>query len=250
MEEFRIDPTITYDIVEFPSRGIHYTNKKKSVRVAYLTAADENILSSPNLLASGKAVDELLKRKVLDKDFQIEDMVEEDRRAIMIFLRNTSFGTEYQVTVTDPKTKEKFEANIDLSTLKMTEFTLKEDINGEYPYFLKKANFPITFKFLTQKQINELEEMEKSWNGQGVPPVKSKKLEMMIKSINGNKNPMEIHSFIENKMQYTDSLDFQKFADENRPGLDLRKTVIAPSGEEVQIRIGFGAEFFRPFYGI
>ena len=41
MEELRIDPTIAYDVVELPSRGIHYSNKRKSVRVAYLTAADE-----------------------------------------------------------------------------------------------------------------------------------------------------------------------------------------------------------------
>ena len=28
MEEFRIDPNIAYDVVELPSRGIHYTNNK------------------------------------------------------------------------------------------------------------------------------------------------------------------------------------------------------------------------------
>jgi hypothetical protein len=38
-------------VVELPSKGIHYQNKKKSLRVAYLTAADENILSSPNTSA-------------------------------------------------------------------------------------------------------------------------------------------------------------------------------------------------------
>ena len=44
MEEYKIDPTISYDVVELPSRGIHYENKKKSLRVSYLTASDENIL--------------------------------------------------------------------------------------------------------------------------------------------------------------------------------------------------------------
>ena len=43
MEQNRIDPTISYDVIELPSRGIHYENKKKTVRVAYLTAVDENI---------------------------------------------------------------------------------------------------------------------------------------------------------------------------------------------------------------
>ena len=90
MEEFRIDPTIAYDVVELPSRGIHYPGNKKSVRVAYLTAADENVLSSPNLLNQNMVVTELLRRKVLDKDIAVEDIVKEDREAILIFLRNTS----------------------------------------------------------------------------------------------------------------------------------------------------------------
>jgi hypothetical protein len=31
MEDLRIDPSIAYDVVELPSRGIHYPNGKKSV---------------------------------------------------------------------------------------------------------------------------------------------------------------------------------------------------------------------------
>ena len=64
MDEYRIDPTIAYDVVELPTKGIYYKNKKKSVKVAYLTAADENILSSQNLINTGKVIEELLKRKV------------------------------------------------------------------------------------------------------------------------------------------------------------------------------------------
>ena len=75
MEEFRVDPTIAYDVVELPSRGIHYQNKKKSLKVAYLTAADENILSAQNLIATNGVIDELLRRKILDRDIQIEDIV-------------------------------------------------------------------------------------------------------------------------------------------------------------------------------
>ena len=78
-EEFKIDPTIAFDIVELPSRGIYYINKKKAVKVAYLTAADENILASPNLVANNGVIGELLKRKVLDKDIDADDIVQEDR---------------------------------------------------------------------------------------------------------------------------------------------------------------------------
>lgn len=250
MEEQRIDPTIAFDVVTLPSGGIHYENKKKSVKVAYLTASDENILSSPNLIMSGEVITELLKRKIIDRDLSIEDIVEEDKQAILIFLRNTAWGPEYEMTVTDPKTKEPFKTTIDLSTLKVKDFKLVEDSNGEYEYFLEKSKIPITFKYLTQKQETELQKFGKDWNEKVPAPLATKRLEFMIKSVNGSRDPMGIHGFIENKMPLPDSQKFKKFYTENKPGLDLTETVQTPSKETIHIQVGFGAEFFRPFYGI
>lgn len=249
MEEYRIDPTIAYDVVELPSRGIMYASKKKSLKIAYLTASDENILSSPNLIQTSEIVTELLKRKVLDKDITIDELLEEDKQAILIFLRNTAFGTEYKVTLTDPKDDKEFEATIDLSSLKYKDFTLEADLNGDYAYFMEKSKVNITFNFLTQKQEKELEEMQKSWNGIGIAPLVTKRLEFMIKSIEGNKDPMNIRNFIE-KMPIKDSQNFRTYTRENKPGVDLTQTTKAPSGENVQFNIGFGVEFFRPFYGL
>ena len=249
MEEYRIDPTISYDVVELPSRGIFYPNNKKSLKVAYLTAADENILAAPNLIQTNSIVTELLKRKILDRDFPIEDMVEEDRQTVLIFLRNTAFGSEYSVTLTDPKTDLEFKANVDLSSLNFKPFDLVPDSNGEYPYFMEKSKIGVTFKFLTPKQENEISEMQKSWNGNGFAPVITKQLEMMIKSVEGNKDLMNIRNFVD-RLPIKDGQDFRKYVTEQRPGMDLKQTAKTPSGEDIQFYIGFGVDFFRPFYGL
>jgi hypothetical protein len=249
MEEMRIDPTIAYDVVELPSRGIHYSNKKKSVRVAYLTASDENILSSPSFLNTNTVIPELLRRKIIDKDFSIEEMVEEDKQAILIFLRNTSFGSEYMLNTYDPKTDKEFEVKINLESLKLKDFNLTEDSNGEYSYYLNKSKVDITFKFLTKKQEDEIDKIKESWNGNGVAPIITKQLEMMIKSFGGTRDALKIRSFIE-LMPIKDSQDFRKFIQDNKPGLDLTQQVTTPSGDTIQVNIGFGVEFFRPFYGL
>jgi hypothetical protein len=249
MEEFRIDPTIAYDVVELPSRGIHYPSGKKSVKVAYLTAADENILASPNLIATNTVVNELINRKVLDHDLKFDDIVEEDRQAILIFLRNTAFGSEYNMTITDPKTNEQFNTVVDLSNVPIKEFNLVADANNEYPYYFERSKVDVTFTFLTQKQEDELQKIKDSWNGNGVAPIITKKLEMMIKSIGGNRNQMEIRNLIE-RLPIKDSQDFRKFISDIKPGLNLIKDVTTPSGDIVQVEVGFGVEFFRPFYGL
>lgn len=249
MEEYRIDPSVAYDVVELPSRGIHYANNKKSVKVAYLTAADENVLAAPNLIQSNKLVPEILKRKVLDRDINVDELVDEDIQAILIFLRNTAFGSSYEVTLIDPKTNEEFTTTCDLSSLDFKPFNLVADANGEYPFVFPKTSIDITFKFLTPKQQKELDEMQKSWNGIGVAPIKTKEMEFMVKSIKGNRDPMNIRNMIET-LPIRDSQEFRKYVYENKPGLDLKQTAIAPSGEKVDFYVGFGVEFFRPFFGI
>jgi hypothetical protein len=249
MENFNIDPSVAYDVVQLPSQGLSYTNKKKSVRVGYLTAADENVLMSPNLINGEAVVDELLRRKILDRDLNIDELVEEDRQAILIFLRNTAFGSIYKVNAVDPKTGEKFEQDIDLSSLKTKEFTLKGNENDEYSYYLTISKKEITFKFLTQSQENELLKIKNSATGKEVSNLITKRLEMMIKSVDGNKDPMTIYQFIQT-MPIKDSQDFKKFVSDNKPGLDLFIDIAAPSGEKVTVIIDFGVEFFRPFYGL
>lgn len=249
MENYNIDPSIAYDVVQLPSQGLSYLNKKKSVRVGYLTASDENVLMSPNLINGESVVDELLKRKILDRDFNIDELVEEDRQAILIFLRNTAFGTIYKVSATDPKNNEKFEQDIDLSSLKTKDFTLVANDNDEYSYHLSLSKKDITFKFLTQSQENELLKIRNSATGKEVSNVVTKRLEMMIKTIDGSKDPMVIYQFIQT-MPIKDSQDFKKYVSDNKPGLDLFIDIAAPSGEKVTVVIDFGVEFFRPFYGL
>lgn len=249
MEEYKIDPTIAYDVVELPSRGIYYANNKKSLKISYLTAADENILAAPNLIQTNQIVTELLKRKVLDRDMNVDDLIEEDKQAILIFLRNTAFGTDYKLTLTDPKTDKTFDIEVDLSSLDFKPFDLVSDANGEYSYFMEKSKIDITFKFLTQKQELEIKEIQKSWNGNGVAPIITKQLEFMIKSIKGNRDIMNIRNLIEN-LPIKDSQSFRKFINDKKPGINLNKKTTTPSGEEIQFEIGFGVEFFRPFYGL
>ena len=79
---------LPHDVVELPSRGIFYKNKKKAVKVGYLTASDENLL----LGASKNFTLQLLRNKIYEPDLRPEDMIEGDIEAILIFLRNTSFG--------------------------------------------------------------------------------------------------------------------------------------------------------------
>jgi hypothetical protein len=72
---------------------------------------------------------------------------------------------------------------------------------------------------------------------------------MMIKSVDGMRDQMGIYQFIQN-LPIKDSQEFRKYANENKPGIDLSVDVKTPSGDTVKAYFDFGVEFFRPFYGI
>ena len=121
-EEYKVP----YDIIELPSQGLLYPNKKSKVKVEFLTAYDENILTSPNIMASGKLIDVLIERKVKDLGFDHNLLLEGDRMAIIIFLRVSAFGEKYIQPVVDPKTNKLVEGEIDLSKLENKQLTIQE----------------------------------------------------------------------------------------------------------------------------
>ena len=151
-----VDTTAQYDVISLPSNGECYKNKLGRVPVAYLTAYDENIITSPNLYRDGLVIDYLLKNKIVNKDINVGDLVSGDVDAIMLFLRATSYGVEYPVVATDPETGEEVEGTVDLSQIKTKEFKLKGDENGYFSYTLPLSKAEIKFKYLTRKEENDL----------------------------------------------------------------------------------------------
>src|SRR6056300_578593 len=104
----QINMNLPHDVVPLPSGGLFYKNKKKALKVGYLTAQDENILISTT--NNKNIIQTLLRSKIYETDIHVDDLLESDVEAIMIFLRNTAFGPEYIFNLLDPKTNKKFES--------------------------------------------------------------------------------------------------------------------------------------------
>jgi hypothetical protein len=154
-----IDSDVQYDIVELPSKGQCYKEKFSRVPVSYLTAYDENFITSPNLYKDGLVIDYLLKHKIMNKNINIEELCSGDVDAITLFLRITSYGPEYPIIVKDPETGEDIETVIDLSKLKIKDFNLESDENGLFEYVLPISKGVVKFRFLTRKDKRILEKL-------------------------------------------------------------------------------------------
>jgi len=236
--------SLPHDVVKLPSGGKFYPNKKKSVKVGYLTASDENLLMASN---TDDLIINLLRSKVYEPDLRPDDMINGDLEAILIFLRNTSFGHEYNLQSVDPSTGKLFLVVIPLDELEFRKPNVEPDENGTWTITLPKSQSTVTLRPLIYKEITDINRQVESYPQGRVAPRVTWRLHKQIVSVNGDNQPQTIHKFVDS-MPIMDSKYIKNFLEENEPKIDLKRTVIAPSGNKVDVEITFGAEFFRVFF--
>ncbi len=165
----------------------------------------------------------------------------------MIFLRNTAFGSDYNFELTDPATGKKFEVTLQYDEINFVKPIHEPDSEGYFFFTLPKSGKNLKLRLLNIGDQNEIEEIISKYPQGMVSPVVTKKLEKQIISIDSDEDRMKIVTFIP-QMPISDSKALKKFLRECEPKLDLSRTVIAPSGENVEVNFTFGVEFFRPFF--
>jgi len=240
---------LPHDVVSLPSEGFFYRSKKRSVKVGYLTAADENIISS---MDRKKTINEsivlpLLRNRLYEKDLRPEELLEGDTEAILIFLRNTAFGPEYKLTAVDPVSLETFNYTLDLSELNIIKPKVSPSDDGFFEVELPVSKQRVKLKLLTMGDKLEIERIISSYPSERNAPVVTTRLMKNIVELGGSADRVKIATFVD-QMPIQDSKFIRNFLNENEPRLDLSREVIAPSGERVMVNIAFGVEFFRPFF--
>jgi len=234
--------TLPHDVVPLPSQGIFYKNKKKSIKVGYLTASDENIL-----MGGGDDLTlNLLRAKIYEPDIKVDDLLEGDIEAVLIFLRNTAFGPDINLNLVDPSTKKQFQTTVRLDELSIISGQQPNE-DGTFVLTLPKSQSTIKIKPLTYGEIMEIGKLSDNYPQGRVVPKITWRLQKEIVEIDGSTDKAMIAKAIES-MPIADSKYIRKFMEENEPRLDMNRTLLAPSGEKLTVNVGFGVDFFRPFF--
>ena len=235
-----------FDLIPLPSRGKLYRNKKANVKLAYMTTADENILSSPNLLQSGQFLEILMNRKILDPEIRYKDLTIGDRNAIMLWLRATAYGEMYPVTILD-ELGDPFETEINLNELKENELVAEPDEKGEFLFELPITKNVIKFKFLTCGDVDDIErilEKERERNVL-VNNASTYRLERQIVEVNGNRDKRYIQDFA-SSLRIADAKAFNEYVESIESGIDLNINVTTPGGGSVATFLPLSVTFFWP----
>ena len=235
------------EVIDLPSKGLVYPKSsplsKGQIELKYMTAKEEDILTSQNLIKKGIVLDKLFDSLIVTKGVKQSHLVLGDKNAVMVAARVLAYGADYTAQVQGPDGP--VEHTFDLSKVSFKKLDEKVDYSkGEFSLELPVSKLPITFKILTgddESKINtDLEASKKTGQSAEI----TTRIRYMLTSVDGQTDRSVINKFV-NNMLSQDSLALRRKYAELSPDVELNQE-IEIGGELVKVDIPMTPRFFWP----
>jgi len=245
------------EIIPLPSKGLLYAEDHPlangTIEMKYMTAREEDILTSQNLIKQGVVLDKLFESLIVTP-VNYSDLYVGDKNAIMVAARILGYGKDYTVQIDDPFSPgNKQNVTIDLTQIehKEVDYSPFENRATEFDFELPISKRNITFRFMThglEKEIqSEIKSMNKSIIKSGVDKELTTRLKHIITSVDGERGRVAINNFVDNELFAADSRALRSYMKGISPDLDMTFTFVSDiTGEVKEIDIPVEVSFFWP----
>ena len=253
--------TMPTEHVELPSGGRYYPENhplynQETIEIKYMTAKEEDILTSPSLLKKGLTVERLLRSIIIDKTIDPQHLLVGDRNAIIVASRVTGYGADYKAQITCPACLTQNKWEIDLSELNTNaggvdnaggHQVTEGKYSGEYDVVTPKTNLTVTLKLLTGRdELNVAERAKKKKKHKQEETALTDQLRSLIVAVNGSRNESDIEKLI-NFLPAMDSRYIRNAYGKINPNLDMKGEFSCESCDyEDTLEVPLTAEFFWP----
>ena len=244
------------EFVKLPSKGQFYgpnhpLHNADTVEIKYMTAKEEDILTSKSLLTKGVAIDRLLESLILNKAIDISTLLVGDKNAVIMAARVTGYGDNYATTVTCPQCQTSIEHDFDLSDipsrdhdegLRNHNITISE--TGTFSLLLPFTQVTIECRFLTGKDESKM--LKKARTTRNEEANLTDTLRSLIVSVNGSPDAIDIASFV-NMMPARDSRYIREVLSEITPNVDMQQAFECTAcGYASELEVPLTTDFFWP----
>jgi len=249
------------EFVELPSGGRFYDEEhalhnQETVEIKFMTAKEEDILTSPALLKKGLAIDRLLQSVVVDKTLDLDSLLIGDKNALLIATRVTGYGDEYVTNVTCPTCTSTTRHQFDLSTVVQQpggmqtadpEIVTESDHGTYFITGLKRTQAKVEVKLLSGHDQKATAARIKTKKKHKLSTSEfMEQLGSFIVSVNDNSASTYITSFLEN-LPAMDSRHLRNVYVTLVPNVDLTQDFDCEScGTTTSMEVPLNAEFFWP----
>ena len=244
------------EFVELPSKGKAYPEghplcDEETIEIRYMTAKDEDILTSQTLLKKGIALDRFLENIILDKSINTNSLLVGDKNAILVAARASGYGFDYDTTLTCPECSTKTNVVFDLRNpnvsgiLEENQEIITMVSRGVYSTMMPLSNFKVDFRLMNSEDENILTESIRS-NKNDEENVLTTQFKRLIVSIEDYEEQHIIDQYVEN-MPTIDSRHFKMCLQACNPNIEIKQDFkCRKCGFEKEVDVPFGTDFFWP----
>ena len=240
------------EVIDLPSGGKIYGKDSPlfngKLEIKYMTAKEEDILTSQNLIKKGVVLDKLLDSLIMTPGVNSKNLIVGDKNAVMVAARILAYGPEYQAEITNPNTGEKLSYEFDLSSCDFRKLPEGVDYTtNEFKFELPVTKSKIVYKLLTGTDESNINKEIESRKKIGQSAEITTRMKAAVVSIDGDDSRGFINNFVDNMLS-RDSLAFREEMARISPDIDLSQE-IEMEGEMVKVDIPMTINFFWPQAG-
>ena len=245
------------EFVELPSAGLGYPethplHNKETIEIKFMTAKDEDILTSQALLKKGLAIDRFLQNIMVDKTIIIDSLLVGDKNAILIAARGSGYGYDYEgiVTCMECGTKNRVEfdlrntnvvgnSNIDASLATF-------DSPGVYATQMPFSKFNIKYRLMNGADENLMAKEVSKAPEDREHNLLTSQFKRLIVSIEGHDEQEIIDQYVDN-MPTVDSRHLKICIKATTPNVEVKETMTCKKcGTQKEVDVPYGTNFFWP----
>lgn len=245
------------EVIQLPSQGLLYPESNPlsagNIEMRYMTAKEEDILTSQNLLKSGLMIDKLLQSLIVSK-IDYNSLFVGDKNAILIAARALAYGKDYEVEITCPSCNKKSKHVIDIAAFEDKSpdpASITKGVN-EFVFQLPASKRTVSFKCLTvadEKAIDsELKALKKVSAMTGIDSEMTTRLKYIITAVDGNTDDKAIRKFVDTELLSRDSLALRKQIQSVTPDVKMNFVFTCSNcdHEELEMPMPMTTDFFWP----
>lgn len=250
-------PKYPSEPIGLPSEGFFYTENTPlssgTVDIKYMTAKEEDILTSQNLIKKGVVLERLLESLIVTTGVKVDDLLIGDKNALFIAARRLAYGDSYgPLEIKCPKCGQENKCTVNLSEIKNKEFDFTKFQRGtnKFEFVLPASKKVINYKLLTHRDEQSIEQEISSINKtikNGTSPEVTTRLKRMILSIDGNEDRQYINKYVDTELLSRDSLALRNYVKDNTPDIDMAfDFVCSECSHEERVGVPMEVSFFWP----
>ena len=242
------------ETINLPSGGKYYPEGHPlrenggQLEMKYMTAKEEDILTSTNLIQNGTVLDRLLDSIVVHDGVKPTDLTTGDVNAVLIAARVLAYGKDYEVQIPCSGCGTTVNHEVDLTQLESPDKLVDADDDGHHQ-FTTDSGLDIVIKPLLRGEELDIEKnnriVDTKYNKKNSSEVTSR-LRTIIVSINGETDKNALISMV-NNLVVKDSKKVRDELTKINPTVDTTIEITCDNcGHTIIGGMPIGVDFFWP----